>query len=407
MKVLILSIGNELLSGRTLNTNATWLGRELTSVGCVVKTQIVVPDDKSSIMTILNELIDQDKKECLLLTGGLGPTDDDVTRESLFEFVGSDSKFDSEYWNHLSYRFDKFGMAIPESNRNQALVPLDGDIIDNPIGSARGFKFIMGQTVLISLPGVPSEMKAMARASVLPWLKVRSKQEVHSMTICTTGIPESALIEKIRIPIQNDHGCEVGYYPSLFGVDIRINSNDNSAKEFLVKEITSLLGDNVFAMDNNKLEDAVVKLALEQNISLSFAESCTGGLIGHRVTEVSGSSKVFKGSAVVYCNNSKIDILGVNKDSIEKYGAVSEQTAKEMAEKVRLMFSSDIGLSVTGIAGPGGGTDDKPVGLVYIGFSSADKIMVRKFNLGSGRSKNKLRTSQVALNLLRLEMDNV
>jgi len=227
------------------------------------------------------------------------------------------------------------------------------------------------------------------------------------MTICTTGIPESALIEKIRIPIQNDHGCEVGYYPSLFGVDIRINSNDNSAKEFLVKEITSLLGDNVFAMDNNKLEDAVVKLALEQNISLSFAESCTGGLIGHRVTEVSGSSKVFKGSAVVYCNNSKIDILGVNKDSIEKYGAVSEQTAKEMAEKVRLMFSSDIGLSVTGIAGPGGGTDDKPVGLVYIGFSSADKIMVREFNLGSGRSKNKLRTSQVALNLLRLEMDNV
>ena len=407
MNVSILCIGNELLSGRTLNTNATWLGRVLTDIGCVVKSQIVIPDDKSYIITRLGELIDQNEKACLLLTGGLGPTDDDITRESLFEFVGTDSKFDSEYWEHLSDRFNNYGMTIPESNRNQALVPLVGDIIDNPIGSARGYKFILGKTVLFSLPGVPTEMKAMTRSSIIPWLQERSKKPLYSKNIRTTGISESAIIEEIHIPIQSDHGCEVGYYPSLVGVDIRIISDDNIAIDSLVKQLTTLLGDRVFDLDSNEMEDVVVKLALERKISLSFAESCTGGLIGHRVTEVPGSSKIFNGGTVVYSNEAKVKILGVNKECIDEYGAVSMETAKEMAEKVRLMFSSDIGLSVTGIAGPGGGTEDKPVGLVYIGFSTSKKFFVRKFKFGSDRTKNKLRTSQAALNLLRLEMNYV
>ena len=232
MNISILSIGDELLSGRTLNTNATWLGKNLTEIGCNVMEQTVIPDDEYIIIKTLNTMIDTNKESCLIITGGLGPTEDDVTRESLFKYVGTEEKFDSEYWEYLSNRFKKFGIDIPQSNRNQALIPATGEIIDNPIGSARGFKFKMGKSILFSLPGVPKEMKEMTRASILPWLHERSDNFFYSTTIRTTGIPESVLIEEISIVLESDHGCTLGYYPSFFGVDIHVISEDKDLKEY-------------------------------------------------------------------------------------------------------------------------------------------------------------------------------
>ena len=406
MKISILSIGNELLSGKTMNTNANWLGNSLTKIGCRVEKQVVVPDKEKAIVNALNFLIN-DKEGCIIVTGGLGPTDDDITREVLFKFVKTESKFDSDYWNKLSKKFKNLGIDIPESNRSQALVPQNGDVIDNPIGSARGFIFKINGAVIFSLPGVPLEMKAMTNATIIPWLKDRVSMAFFSQTIRTTGIPESKLIELISSPIRTEHGCEVGYYPSLFGVDIRISSNKIKYMESLQNELTTILGNAVFALGDDSIEEIVVKNALENDISLSIAESCTGGLIGHRITQISGSSKIFKGSVVVYSNSSKVNLLGVRENCINKHGAVSEETAKEMAVKVRKMFSSKLGLSITGIAGPDGGSKEKPIGLTYIGLSTKNETKVRKFQFGSIRKSNKARASQAALNWMRLEISNV
>ena len=406
MKVSILSIGNELLSGRTMNTNANWLGNRLTKIGCRVEKQVVVPDEEKPIINALNFLVN-DKEGCIIVTGGLGPTDDDITREVLFKYVKTESKFDLDYWNTLSKKFKNLGIDIPESNRSQALVPQNGDVIDNSIGSARGFKFKINSMVIFSLPGVPSEMKAMTNATIIPWLKDRVSMAFFSQTIRTTGIPESKLIELISSPIRSEHDCEIGYYPSLFGVDIRISSNKIKYIQSLQDQITTMLGKAVFALGDDSIEEIVVNKALENDISLSIAESCTGGLIGHRITQISGSSKIFKGSVVVYSNSSKVNLLGVDENCITKHGAVSEETAKEMAEKVRKMFSSKLGLSITGIAGPDGGSKEKPIGLTYIGLSTKNETKVRKFQFGSIRKSNKARASQAALNWMRLEISNV
>jgi len=274
------------------------------------------------------------------------------------------------------------------------------------VGSARGFRFKVGKTIIFSLPGVPSEMEAMVKSSIIPWIRLYVSQKVYTRTIRTTGIPESALIELIDEPINSNHKCEIGYYPSLYGVDIRITSENDKKKEALSKTLETLLGQYVFGFDNDTMEEVVVRLAIDKNMSISLAESCTGGLIGHRLTQVPGSSQVFKGGVVVYSNYAKIKILGVDEQNINNHGAVSEQTSKDMAQKVRAMFSTDIGLSVTGIAGPDGGNKLKPVGLTYIGLSVSNSQKVRKFNFGSNRMNNKSRVSQSALNWLRLELAN-
>ena len=223
MNIALLSIGNELLSGDTLNTNAAWIGRKVTELGCSVQRQITVPDDESSIVDGLNRLIDS-KPNYLIITGGLGPTEDDITRTTLFRFVGTEAVFDNDYWSVLSERFKRFGMNIPESNRNQALVPALGAVIPNPVGSAQGFQFKVDGSILVALPGVPAEMKSMMEQTVVPMIAKSVTEPTMIRTLRTTGIPESALIERIADATAGDHGCNIGYYPSLYGVDIRISS---------------------------------------------------------------------------------------------------------------------------------------------------------------------------------------
>jgi len=405
MNIALLSIGNELLSGDTLNTNAAWIGRKVTELGCSVQRQITVPDDEPSIIDGLNRLIES-RPNYLIITGGLGPTDDDITRATLFRFVGTDAVFDNDYWSVLSERFKKFGMDIPESNRNQALVPALGAVIPNPVGSAQGFQFKVDGSILVALPGVPSEMKSMMEQTVIPMISKSVTGPTMIRTLRTIGIPESALIERIADPIDSDHKCNIGYYPSLYGVDIRISSIRQDRVDRLSEVLYSLLGSMIYGEGKDTIEHVIVHTAIEKHKSVSIAESCTGGLIGHRLTEIPGSSAIFKGGFVVYSNAAKIMVLGVGHTCIDSYGAVSTETAGQMATNVMDKFGTDYGLSVTGIAGPGGGTDEKPVGLVYIGLADSRNTEVREYKFGTDRNRNKVRSSQAALNWLRLTLQN-
>ena len=403
MKIALLSIGNELLSGDTINTNAAWIGKKLTEIGCNVFHQATVPDEKEPIINALNHSLKLNP-DFILCTGGLGPTEDDITRQTLFDFVGTESRFDEEYWEYLSERFKQFGMDIPETNRNQALVPLNGDVIENPVGSARGSIFNVNGTTLISLPGVPAEMKAMMEGTVVPLIQSKGLKPKQFHTFRTTGIPESSLIEQIAPVMKKDHGCSIGYYPSLYGVDIRISQKEKEPVEYLANEIRKVLGVSIYSENGDSIEEVNVTLAIEKHKTIATAESCTGGLVGHRITEVSGSSDVYKGGLVVYSNEAKMDMLDVEKTTLEKFGAVSAETAESMAKNVMKKFDADFGISVTGIAGPTGGTEEKPIGLVYIGLADKNNTKVKKYNFGDTRKRNKLRTSQAALNWLRLTL---
>ncbi len=403
MESCILCIGNELLVGKTINSNAAWIGRKITIMGCDIRSHITIPDEENMIISTLNNLI-SNNLSLIIMTGGLGPTDDDITTSALFKFANVSSSFDSEYWELLKNRFQKHGMRIPESNRSQARVPSKGEVIGNPIGSARGFKLKVGGTIIFSLPGVPNEMMGMMRNSVFPWLKKNSKSKKYIKILCTTGIPESVLIEKISDQINKDHGCTLGYYPSVYGLEIQISSKDKEKVALLFNILLKKLNEYVYGEDGEKIEEVVVRNAQDLNLSIAIAESCTGGLIGDKITNVSGSSSIFNGGIVSYSNESKIKVLGVKKQCIQSNGAVSEDTAMEMADNIRRKFFSDIGLSVTGIAGPGGGTNDRPIGLVFIGISNKNGVKAFKMNFGKNRINNKERTCQAALDILRKEL---
>ena len=404
MKISILSIGNELLAGNTLNTNARWIAKELSSIGCLIESQITVKDDKDSITEGLDYCLSK-KPNYLILTGGLGPTDDDITREVLFDFFQTDSKFDTEYWNLLKDKYSRRGIAISESNKNQALIPKTGEILPNLKGSARGLKFVKRDTTIFALPGVPLEMKSMFSKTIQPQISKVLEDPIFTKTIRTTGISESYLFDTLKDMIFKKSNT-IGYYPSLYGVDIRISNNDKKAINTLANCIYEKLGNKIYAEGETNIEKIIVNKAIELNKTISIAESCTGGLIGNRITNVSQSSKIFKGGAIVYSNKSKIDILDLDSNCLDNFGAVSRKTAKKMAENVKLKFGSSYGLSVTGIAGPTGGSKDKPVGLVYIGLARANNISVEKFIFGIDRESNKIRASQAALNILRKDLFN-
>ena len=405
MKISLLCIGNELLNGKTINTNAAWIGKQISQLGSEIIEQAVVPDIELSIINKLNEMVNE-KPSCIIITGGLGPTDDDVTRSSLFKFVNTSENFDSNYWSILSKKFKNLGFDIPNSNRSQAMVPEKGQVIDNPLGSARGFKFEVDSTTIISLPGVPNEMKKMMNETILPWIQDNEESSFFTVRLRTTGIPESQLIEILEKPINSDHGCSLGYYPSVYGVDLQISSYKESSVITFKNTICDYLKGKIYTENDENIENVVIREAVHNKSTIAIAESCTGGLVGSRITDVPGSSRVFLGGIIAYSNEIKEKSLGVKGATLKRYGAVSEETAIEMANCIRNKFSSEIGLSVTGIAGPDGGTVEKPIGLVYIGFSNKFGDKVFKRNFISSRGINKKRASQAALDILRMELIN-
>ena len=399
MKVSIINIGNELLEGKTLNTNSQWLGEKVSSVGCQIEYQITVKDEENSIVSGLNYCL-QDKPDYLLVTGGLGPTNDDVTRNVLFNYLETNSEFDYEYWKVLKGRYQRMGKQISESIKSQAIVPKVGEVISNPKGSARGLKFVKRDTIIFVMPGVPIEMKHMFVQSILPTIIKKVESPILSRTIRTSGITESVLYDFIETYSKNKKN-KIGYYTSVYGVDIKVSNKKQKEISLLIDMMYKKFGNEIYGENDISMERVVVESCIKSRKKIAVAESCTGGLIGDRITNISGSSEIFTGGIIVYSNDSKVKILGLDNDGLNKFGAVSKYTAIKMAENVKTMFNSSFGLSVTGIAGPNGGTKEKPVGLVYIGLASDKNTIVEKYNFGKDRELNKIKTSQAALQILR------
>ena len=400
MNIGLITIGSELLNGTRTDTNATWIGNAVISSGGKVVWHITTNDNKNDIIYSLKNM--PKDINTIICTGGLGPTHDDITSKVLFEYFNAKPEFDDEYWELLSSRFTNRGIKIPELNKNQAIKPSNGNIITNPIGSARGFQFENSEYHLFALPGVPSEMKAMMNESVLPWISSKSNNSSENILLRTTGIMESALFEKIEFLVNEYKDIELAFLPRFTGVDLRISSNKKNKIKSFINKLKPLIKKYFYGEGEMQLEDAVAQLLISNQMTISSAESCTGGLIADRLTNVSGSSKYFKGSIVAYSNEIKSSILNINENVIATHGAVSEEVAIAMARAVKNKLKSDIGISTTGIAGPSGGSKDKPVGLVYIGIVSDQYEKVYKFKFTFNRKTNKLMSSQSALNILRI-----
>ena len=399
MKIGLITIGNELLSGFTTNTNASWIGKRMSEIGAEIVWHHTVQDSHEAIVNSFNSI--PTYLNALIITGGLGPTHDDITANSLFDWADVETEFDDDYWQDLKRRFKSRHISIPDLNKNQALKPINGELIPNPLGSARGIQLQKNGMDIVALPGVPVEMKAMMVESVIPFLKINIQNPIHILTLRTTGIMESALAEKLE-PILKNINAKLAFLPKLTGVDLRISSKDKKSLTTLKESIYQRVGKYIVGENGISLEEIVGKLILDKQLTISIAESCTGGLISDRLTNVPGSSGYLLGSVIAYQNEVKISKLGVKKETIEKFGAVSEQTANEMAKGIRSSLKSNLGLSSTGIAGPGGGSEEKPVGLVYIALANDEEVLTKKLNLTKNRLANKKLTSQAAINLLRL-----
>ncbi len=405
MNAALITIGNELLSGFTVNTNASWIGLELGKIGIEITVHHTIQDNKRDIIFELEKL--SKKASAVIVTGGLGPTHDDVTASAFYSYFDDSPVFDEEYWNDLTDRFSKINYKIPDVNRNQAMKPQKGEVIQNELGSARGLYFKKGGCHIFALPGVPKEMKAMINNSVIPILKDQVTNPLITRTIRTTGIPESALAEKINEKIKIDYSqCSVAFLPKLTGVDIRLSCRNIKIIQDMEEILTPVIEKYVYGYDDVSLEEVVGNRLRELGLTLATAESCTGGLLGHRITGVSGSSDYYLGGVVSYNNKAKMELLGVKKQTLEKFGSVSEETVREMAQGVKSLFKTDLGISISGIAGPTGGSPEKPVGLIYIGLSSEKEVTIKKFNFFRDRDSNKRISSQVALNMIRLALKN-
>ncbi|HIA91024.1 MAG TPA: CinA family nicotinamide mononucleotide deamidase-related protein [Candidatus Marinimicrobia bacterium] len=405
MNIALITIGNELLAGFTVNTNAAWIGNHVIQTGGNIVWHQTIGDSKEEIHDSLNQI--PKDINAVIITGGLGPTHDDITAHALYKYANDIPVFDEKYWQYLQDKLAKRNLRLPEINRNQAMKPEKGTIIPNPIGSARGLHFHVDGRDLFILPGVPREMKAMMESTVLPWIADQSAGGLTVRTIRTTGIMESGLAEKIgNIVDALADEIKIAFLPQFTGVDIRVSSTDKDAVDQKVYEINVQAGKYIYGYDNDQLEEKVGQLLNANNLSISTAESCTGGLVGHRLTNVSGSSDYYHGGIISYSNSVKENNLGVAIETLNKHGAVSYETAIEMAENVRSKLDSDLGLAITGIAGPRGGTDEKPVGLTYIALADGKDTMVKEFRFLTERILNKNASCQAALNMVRLYLLN-
>lgn len=407
-KVSIISIGDELLIGQTINTNAAYIGEKLTSIGYEVIRNFTVGDNKEDIIQTLSdaELI----SDFIFITGGLGPTHDDITRTCIIEYFKTDLVFDEQTFERIKKLFERRKIQMPEINREQAIVPRIARVIPNDYGTAPGYDITKDGKRFFVMPGVPYEMRGMMENTILPDLKkyIQSKNIFYNQKILyTTGIPESALYSRLEDlkPLFNE--VKVAFLPSQFGVKIRLSMRSNNEQlnlekiKSLEEKIRERVGEFIYTDEDLSLEEVIGKILTEKKLKIAVAESCTGGLICNRITNIPGSSNYFERGVVSYSNEAKIQILGVNPETIKNFGAVSEQTAIEMARGVRKISNAAIGISTTGIMGPTGATETKPVGLVYIGYSDGEKEFAKQFNFADNRVRNKERTSQAALDILR------
>lgn len=408
-KAAILSSGDELTTGRTLDTNANFIADHLVASGLDVVAIIVVGDYSDRIAWAWREAMRL--ADVVISTGGLGPTADDLTAETVAQVTGRRLILDQNVADRIRRMFEAMGRAMPENNLKQAQFPEGAVIIPNALGTAPGFRLDLlteqGPRHLIVLPGVPREMKPMIEEQVLPWLQeARGGKEIYvSHVFQTFGISESALDELVAGCVTADEG-RIAFRAAFPQISVRLTVHGPPAVaprrlEELAARLRQRIGSYAYGEGDTTMEAVVGSMLKERGLTIALAESCTGGLIGHRITNVPGSSTYLKGGIVAYANEVKQQSLVVRAETLDVHGAVSEETAVEMATGARRVLGSDIGLAVTGVAGPEGGTPEKPVGTVCFALVSATAVHYRRYQLWGTRDWVKLLSSQVALDWVR------
>jgi nicotinamide-nucleotide amidase len=406
MKIEIITTGDEIMSGVTLDTNFYWVVDKLVSLGFDLGFHTSVGDDEEAIIEALRTA--QRRAGAVIVSGGLGPTPDDLTAEATSRLFGVPLELNDEALEMMKRRFDERGYKFLQINMKQAYIPKGSKILKNLWGTAPGFQYEGEGVVFFFLPGVPKEFKAMIEEYVVPELERRGigRKKYKKKLVKTFGLRESEVAE--RLQGFEREGVEIGYRAHFPEIHLRISAygdTENEAERLLsglLEDILSRLGEYVFSTEGETLEEIVGKLLSQKRLTLALAESCTGGLVAHRITNVPGSSNYFESGVVSYSNKSKMEILGVPKELIESFGAVSGQVVEAMAEGVRSLANTDLSVAISGIAGPDGGTPEKPVGTVFIGISHRDKAAIsRRFQFRGTREEIKLITSEVAFDLIR------
>ena len=386
MKTAILSIGTELLFGQITNTNTVYLSQKLNMLGYDVMYHYTVGDNPERVRDMIR-LAFQDC-DLVITTGGLGPTQDDLTKEMVCQVMGDELVMMDEVMSELESYFEKLGRPMTENNKKQAYVPSRAEGFINHEGSAPGFALEKDGKYVICMPGPPREMTSMFEDSVMPYLQSMSEDVIYYRMLRAFGIGESALETKLLDLIDDQTDPTLATYAKEGECSLRIASKRKTEAEAreavdeMVEKVKERVGEFIYSCDDEELVQVVCRKLMEKGLTLSSAESCTGGKFAAAVTDIPGISAVFQRGLVTYSNQAKMDELGVKAETLEKYGAVSEETAMEMVEGLRRVSGSDVCVSVTGIAGPGGGSDAKPVGLVYIGFVYGDKKLCRKLQTG-------------------------
>lgn len=406
----LLTIGDEILYGQIVDTNSQWMSASLSDAGIKVIRKTSVGDLESEILVAFGEA--EKRADIILITGGLGPTNDDLTKPCLAKYFNCDLKIHEEALAEVTEFFKSRGRELTEVNRQQAALPECCEKITNSMGTAPGMWFERNGKVFVSMPGVPHEMKRMMTDIIVPKLKQKFKPPViHHHVIRTAGIGESFLAEKIAAWENSlPPHIKLAYLPGLGEVKLRLTSTGHSLEALeeeanaLTRKVHTLVGQFIYGYGEDPLEVVIGKTLLEKKLTLSIAESCTGGFLSHLITTVPGSSAYFSGSIIPYAYEIKMRQLGVKPETLEQYGAVSEETIREMANLVRAKFNTDIGVATSGIAGPGGATPEKPVGMVWIAYSDKHQTLTRKLQLSKDRMINIRLASFAVLNLIRLSL---
>ncbi len=406
MKSEIITIGDELLIGQIINTNQAYIAGKLNSVGVSVERMTTVGDDMQEILAAFDEAW----KRCdvVIVTGGLGPTHDDITKKAVCTFFETDLVPNDEIRKHVEALIKKWNRQWSESYEEQTMFPRKATLVPNPVGTAGGMLFEQDNKYFFVLPGVPDEMKAMIDQTIISFLSKKvTGSVIRHRTLRTSGIPESILANQLGNIDELLEGAKLAFLPSATGVRMRISfqAGDEKTADEHVREVENKIRAKVqkyiYGTDEEELEETVGKLLTEKKLRIAVAESCTGGLIADKITDVSGSSNYFERGVITYSNQSKTELLGVTEEVIKLRGAVSKEVAEAMAIGIRRIAKTDIGISTTGVAGPTGGTTEKPIGLVWIGYSDSESTFAMRFHLGDQRKRVKERAAQAALELVR------
>ena len=406
MIVELISVGTELLLGNIVNTNAAYLSEKCAKLGLSCYFQTVVGDNEERLTYVLKSAME--RSDIVIMSGGLGPTEDDLTKEVAAKVCGCELQMHKPSKKAIEKYFEARGIEITESNWKQAMMPEGSIVLDNPNGTAPGVIIEAESAKVILLPGPPNELCPMFEESVVPYLAKLTDKVIVSQTVKICGVGESKAEEMVKDLIDSQTNPTIATYAKTGEVHIRVTAQAEDEKAAgklikpVVKELKSRFGKDIYTTEEETtLEKAVVDLLMANKLTITCAESCTGGMLSARLINVSGVSDVYKAGVVTYANKAKHRLLGVKKGTLEKYGAVSEQTAKEMAKGAAMLAKADVAVAITGIAGPDGGTKEKPVGLVYISCFVKDKTVVKKYNFRGNRNKVRESAVSAALTLMR------